>query len=341
MDSATSPRARPRSRGFSFKSDRSNGSRSKAEHLTESPDEKQRRDSIWKNSSKANPNAAITEAQPGDAQLLEQATLGSLRSGQHVDANGNVITDPDLSNPTRPRLERPLDTIRSFEKAIDNGYKRRNSMMRSESHDQNQQYQSRRNSSFGAGYESNRYSQGGAGMGGGYYGNRRPDSYAEGPRGNRYNSRGNGYNGNGIYNQQHGHHQSYDTVNSGQTYGSDSTGPWANGTDPSSENSSLDRINATSKPQPDGMYGGQNGYGGYPRPIPEDGAYTPQQQNGYGGGPVQPPGGQRRPIPLGGSGEPGLSAAAAAPPRGSLPSTARPEPEKKKGWLSRRFSKKD
>lgn len=38
--------------------------------------------------------------------------------------------DPDLSNPTRPRLERPLDTIRSFEKAIDNGYKRRSSMMR-------------------------------------------------------------------------------------------------------------------------------------------------------------------------------------------------------------------
>lgn len=26
--------------------------------------------------------------------------------------------DPDLSNPTRPRLERPLDTIRSFEAAI-------------------------------------------------------------------------------------------------------------------------------------------------------------------------------------------------------------------------------
>lgn len=28
------------------------------------------------------------------------------------------IADPDLSNPTRPRLERPLDTIRSFEAAI-------------------------------------------------------------------------------------------------------------------------------------------------------------------------------------------------------------------------------
>lgn len=30
--------------------------------------------------------------QPSDAQLLEQATLGSLRSGQHLDANGNVIS---------------------------------------------------------------------------------------------------------------------------------------------------------------------------------------------------------------------------------------------------------
>lgn len=63
--SATSPRQRPRSRGFSFKSDRSSGSRPRTEHLTESPDDKRRRDSIWKNSSKANPNAAITEAQPG------------------------------------------------------------------------------------------------------------------------------------------------------------------------------------------------------------------------------------------------------------------------------------
>lgn len=33
--------------------------------------------------------------------------------------------EPDLSNPTRPRWERPLDTIRSFEKAIDGGYTRR------------------------------------------------------------------------------------------------------------------------------------------------------------------------------------------------------------------------
>ncbi|BCS21490.1 DUF2406 domain-containing protein [Aspergillus puulaauensis] len=37
---------------------------------------------------------------------------------QHVDRQGKVISDPDRSNPTRPRLERPLDTIRGFEAAI-------------------------------------------------------------------------------------------------------------------------------------------------------------------------------------------------------------------------------
>jgi hypothetical protein len=85
--------------------------------------------------------------QPADAQLLEQTTIASLRGAQHLDINGNPISksrdfvlswthaynfiaDPDLSNPTRPRMERPLDTIRSFERAIDNGYKRRSSMMR-------------------------------------------------------------------------------------------------------------------------------------------------------------------------------------------------------------------
>lgn len=34
------------------------------------------------------------------------------------------VADPDRSNPTRPRLERPLDTIRAFEAAIDSSYER-------------------------------------------------------------------------------------------------------------------------------------------------------------------------------------------------------------------------
>lgn len=40
--------------------------------------------------------------------------------------------DPDRSNPTRSRWERPLETIRSFEAAIDGGYNRK-SFHRSES----------------------------------------------------------------------------------------------------------------------------------------------------------------------------------------------------------------
>lgn len=36
----------------------------------------------------------------------------------------STIADPDRSNPTRNRWERPLDTIRSFEAAIDGNYRR-------------------------------------------------------------------------------------------------------------------------------------------------------------------------------------------------------------------------
>lgn len=181
-----------------------------------------------------------------------------------------------------------------------------------------------------AGYDPNASNSGRYSQNGGYYGGRQPSYNDGGPQrpmrggyGNRMPS--DGGRGNGVY-PQPGYHQSHDTV------GSDSTGPWANSTDPSSENSSLDRINATTKPSPDG-YGYNNYSSG---PIPENGQYAPQ--NGYGqrmGGPVQSPGGERRPIPLGNSGD------APAPPRGSLPSNARPPPEKRKSWLSRRFSKKE
>lgn len=79
------------------------------------------------------------------AQALEKPTLQSnLRHMQFRDQHGNIISmsthlfksrtnnwvaDPDRSNPTRPRLERPLDTIRSFEAAIDGSYNRRYSQV--------------------------------------------------------------------------------------------------------------------------------------------------------------------------------------------------------------------
>ncbi|KAJ5086243.1 hypothetical protein NUU61_007550 [Penicillium alfredii] len=70
--------------------------------------------------SKANPNMALFEEQPVSVnnQPLAQGMF-SLRSMQHTDRQGRPITDPDISNPTRNRLERPLDTIRSFEAAIE------------------------------------------------------------------------------------------------------------------------------------------------------------------------------------------------------------------------------
>ncbi|KAJ6028911.1 uncharacterized protein N7446_011749 [Penicillium canescens] len=70
--------------------------------------------------SKADPNMALYEEQPiaVNTQPGTRDTF-SLRSIQHKDREGKIITDPDLSNPTRSRLERPLDTIRSFDAAID------------------------------------------------------------------------------------------------------------------------------------------------------------------------------------------------------------------------------
>ncbi|KYK56006.1 uncharacterized protein DCS_07971 [Drechmeria coniospora] len=75
---------------------------------------------------KADPSLAIIEAEPSTvAAMTTETSLVPLRSIQHKDTWGNPIADPDKSNPTRNRWERPLDTIRSFEAAIDGGYSRK------------------------------------------------------------------------------------------------------------------------------------------------------------------------------------------------------------------------
>ncbi|KAJ5260555.1 hypothetical protein N7478_012160 [Penicillium angulare] len=68
---------------------------------------------------KADPNTALYEAQPMAVNAEPGTGAFSLRSIQHKDRQGKIIADPDRSNPTRARLERPLDTIRSFEAAIE------------------------------------------------------------------------------------------------------------------------------------------------------------------------------------------------------------------------------
>lgn len=93
----------------------------------------------------------LTDIFPSVAAVAigQAVSLSPIRAIQHLDANGNpigqcfsglttriieksdlstFIADPDRSNPTRSRWERPLDTIRSFEAAIDGNYSRKSYM---------------------------------------------------------------------------------------------------------------------------------------------------------------------------------------------------------------------
>ncbi|KAB8212857.1 hypothetical protein BDV33DRAFT_186016 [Aspergillus novoparasiticus] len=49
---------------------------------------------------------------------IETVTLRPFSSVPHKGQYGHIISDPDKSNPARPRFERPLDTIHSFEQRI-------------------------------------------------------------------------------------------------------------------------------------------------------------------------------------------------------------------------------
>lgn len=348
QQSTSRPETRPRSKStLSFKSGKSGTSHSRKE----SHDEKQHLHAH----TKADPNAAMMESQP-IAAALEKPTLQSLRSFAHTDIRGNPIEEPDISNPTRSKWERPLDTIRSFEAAIDNEYRRRAQTMRADTNTEimsNYGGASRRSSYYG-GHEQNRYS--------GYYGNRQAarDSWMDnaqgmggpvgGPPRGRYNRmqqdpQYNRYsNGHNVYPNQ-GYHQSRDTVNTNGSNGSHSD-PY--GTDPSSDNSSVERA-APPVRQPDmGEQYGFTGFGG--GPIMEEGgqrnsyfAQQPQQQsngNGYGSPPAPPqkngpptPPVHGQPIKLTKSNASnGLAHANGA-------SQDRPSPEKRRSWFKRRFSK--
>lgn len=66
---------------------------------------------------------AVNEQQPFQDASFDQKKIHSLSmmlasQGEVRDVFGNPVTRPDISNPTRSRDERPMDTIRSFEYAI-------------------------------------------------------------------------------------------------------------------------------------------------------------------------------------------------------------------------------
>ncbi|KAJ5884909.1 hypothetical protein N7495_009419 [Penicillium taxi] len=174
-----------RNRGFSIKSEKSRRSDTSGHksQLSESSQDKARRNLH----TKADPLVAMNELQPM-AVALEKSNLGSLREMQHKDQFGNIITDPDWSNPTRPRFERPLDTIRSFENAIYGTYSatRRASYARTDDAASQMGDYSRRTSYYGPnnGQQVNR------GQFTDHYGRSnpsRPDSFVDGYAGGQEN----------------------------------------------------------------------------------------------------------------------------------------------------------
>jgi hypothetical protein len=268
--------------------------------------------------------------------------------------------DPDLSNPTRSRWERPLDTIKSFEAAIDGEYRRRAQSMRADQTDIMSGYNSRRSSYYGGGPpDANRYSRAS------YYGHHPQagrDSYDNGsgmggpvgggpPRmryGSRmqsdpgWNNRQAPQNGNGVY-PIHGLQQSRDTVNTNGSNGSHSDGPYSN--DRSSDNSSFERAVPVGRPQPPpqqdmGEQYGFNVSGKGPQmdpygqgPSNSNGYFPPTQMNN---GPPPPPKHVTPPAPI------KLNNTGGSPPaEAGRPNTLSKNQgdDKRRSWFKRRFSK--
>ncbi|KAJ9641151.1 hypothetical protein H2204_002829 [Knufia peltigerae] len=349
--SQASPETRPRAHtSMSFSSQRTHKSSASGHklELTESEKDKKRLHT------KADPSRALSEATPAE-QALEAATVEDLRGMTHKDMDGNVITDPDRSNPTRYRLERPLDTIRSFNAAAEGTSSRRSSFnsrpfsqmghpgdtsRRASYYSANgfsPQARPRpspsggyyRNSSYGFGPQSSVEESPGASQ---MYGRRQNSYYGapNGPQNGYLNGYQNGYNGESPV-SAHSYQHSYETMTSGsEEYGKS--------TNPSSQNSSFDQLHQLSRPKLDGNdrnYSPENPYANelkFSQPAVTNKPFAPYNMNdgmyAQNSVPVNmAPNNPRQPIKLGGSGD-GMD----SPPE---------SPQKKQSWIKRRFSRRD
>jgi len=310
---------------------------------------------------------ALAEAEPSAVASGVKTSLAPIRAIQHRDAQGNPIADPDRSNPTRSRWERPLDTIRAFEAAIDGNYSRK-SYIQTDSTDtasnynrrsscyggtqvtQNERPQFPQNSYYG---RSQSYRPESAYMDR-HNGMARPDSYYNGG-GDNAAGPSNGYhpnraryprtasephfnNGQGGVYPVPGNQPSYETVTTASGSGS-SADPAGYSTDPSSENSSVDRV--APLPHKEVEIYGFNGFGNTPQYAPPgiglDQRQGPtgaaRQGNGYQHqGPPPPPSKEdfapRPSIKL------GETSGNVAPQ-----SAQQPTNEKRKSWFGRKFGK--
>lgn len=373
------PPSSRKSRSLSFRSDKSHGSSNNHKieklNLTETSAEKEAK----RLHSKADPTLAMQEAEPAEVAANVKSSLAPLRNTQHKDVYGNPISEPDRSNPTRSRWERPLDTIRSFEAAIDGGYNNRRSMIRPDVDSGN----NRRQSYYGGNGTGGRFSHDS------YYGSR-PQSmmYADRVGGSQQDLRNmnhrdtydyqSGQNGHGAapngrqrwprqqtdpqygYNRQHANeytipsnHRSYETVTTAS--GSGTSGePSGYQTDPtSSDNSSIERVLSAPKRQQEPLtdYGiGFSQSAPYQPPSFVIGAQSSSSStgdlnsyqtsgalnNGGSSQPPQPPKKDLRGSILRKQMAPTLAPVATIDHVQQRPSS----PEKRKSWLSRRFSKR-
>jgi len=328
---ATHGRERSKST-FSLKSGnshKSNGSAGKVQY-NESHQEKESK----RLHSKADPTMAMNEEQPFSMAASAGTNLSNLRALQHKDLHGNIIADPDLSNPTRSRWERPLDTIRAFEAAIDGGYKRQsyaptdtgsiapggrrgsyyagsNVGAQTPVRQPQDSYYGARQSTYGQQPETR-------GNGNGY-----PDQHSGGPSngytpnraryprsGSDQQMNGNG-NGGGPYpNAAYGNQPSYENVTSASGSGSE---PLAAGYDGYANGNQQHGVQFNPQPGYNGNGQGQDGYRGGPPP------------------PVQKENVPRVPIKLGGSANAGGQPMVYEQPKA--------EPTKRKSSFFKRFSK--
>lgn len=382
--SAPQQAGRPRKpRAFGFRSDKSRGSGSNHKvDLHETSAEKEAK----RLHSKADPTFAMQEAEPSAVAATVKSSLAPLRSIQHKDVFGNPIPEPDRSNPTRSRWERPLDTIRSFEAAIDGGYNNRRSIIRPDA--EGTTYgPSRRASYYGGNGNGGRFNHDS------YYGSRPPSmmyanradsslpdlrSSGMGQRDSYYEQQP-GYGGYGgpaqngrrgwprmapephhgvsYRQQQHqqpqqmdyslpSNHRSYETVTTAAGSGS-SAEPAGYQTDPtSSDNSSVERVQSSvprRQPEPVNDYGigfGQSpSYQGPNFAFSTGGNGGGGHNNNYQVGGAPNHGNPLPPVPRKDVGGGTLRKPVSNNPVHQAHQPRPAQPEKRKSWFARRFSK--
>ncbi|KAH6895203.1 hypothetical protein B0T10DRAFT_210281 [Thelonectria olida] len=342
-----------KSRTLSFVSQKSHKS-SGSKDLTETSAEKEAK----RLHSKADPTLAINEAEPSTvAAMKTEMAYAPLRSIQHKDVFGNAISDPDRSNPTRNRWERPLDTIRSFEAAIDGGYARKSIFGGTDTESVHGGV-NRRNSSLTRGaprfphdsYYSGRppsfrpeTTQFDLGSRTSYFdGQQYGGGYGTGPGRQRMSRMQtepgpSGYGRNPNIYPMPNKDRSYETVTSAAGSGNSDQAGYQ--TDPtSSDNSSIERavpvkrqpLNDYAARSSQGQQYGQQYQRGYLAPVSNGQARPPQQRAPNS---VPPPTVQQQPPPPAGKQKTTLLR------RSSTQNRQTETPEKRKSWFSRRFNK--